>query len=240
MLEAKSTTVRTEQLMSQAGKLFILTAIITLVFSIAGLFLFLPILDIISSISLLVSILVLGFVLYHLTSSFPPITKEAKKVRILLLVFAILEVLTSIFILIFVQALVAIIGLAALFIRALSFTLLDQIFRRLDDDMGSTMFVAYGWFGVIVVVVLFITVFSTNANLIIAFSIIATLGEVGLLTGMGIKLLLNAKEIAKIDPRQVEAHFSSEHVYCTDCGHLITESDMNFCSKCGSSLKPAK
>lgn len=237
MSEYEFDDVTAEERMRLAGRLFIITGIVTLFLSLIGLFTFLPLLTLISKISLLITIIVLGFALYNLTLKYSIITQDAKRARLLLLLYAVLELLTSIFVLISVQVLVAITGFVALLLRLVSFTYLDKTFRRLDDNLGSSIYIAYAWYGVFVVLTLIISVFSLNLSAIIATGIISIVGEIALIIGVGIKTHTNANDLTYIDPVEISNRFPADEMYCTVCGHLILETDMNFCPKCGESLK---
>ena len=236
MNEDKSATVTPEERMHTAGILFIVTGVITFFLSMIGLLSFVPVLSLISKISLLVTIIVLGFALYSLTGKYPTVNQDAKRTRLLLLVFAVLELVAFIFVLVSVQILVAITGLASLLLRIVGFVYLDKTFRRLDDNLGSSILVVYAWYGVFVVLALIISVFSLNLNLILATSIISIIGEIALLIGVGIKIYVNAKEMTYIDPVQVPNRISPDGNYCTICGHRILETEMNYCSNCGERI----
>lgn len=240
---------------STAGLLFIIVGVLTAIIDCLALFLALDYLDIISAVILAVAIIVLGTAMNNLTTTSYNLTQDAKKTGATLIAYVITDILTAIFVL-FVPILSIITGIIALILRILGFTYLNNTFRKLGQNMDSSMFPLFGWYGVIVVVALIVSAFTASYGLIITIGIIAIVGEILLLIGIGIKLRNNANimlsiqivppmqptyqpmtpPVQPIQPTQTTQTPTGTIRFCPSCGAKIEEDNVKFCANCGTTL----
>ncbi len=257
MNQESSSPYSSVEKMNTAGNLFIISGIITFFFNTLSLFLYLPVLQIISGIVFVVSFVVLILSMDSLTVLVPFVAEDVKKTTKTLIVFLVIEFCTIFFVLATFKVMIVIVGMASLALRVLSFTFLNNTFKRLGQEMESIMFQIYAWFGIIAFIALIVTAFTLNVNLIIAVGLIVLIGGNAITIGVGTKLRFNAQKIAELqttsiaesvgqsDGQQVKVSQTQKpsapsDSYCFNCGAIIKEADMNFCSNCGASLKPAK
>ena len=176
----------------------------------------------------------------------------------ILIAYVIVNVLTTIFDL-FATTVSIISGIIALILGIVGFTKLNNLFKKLGNKMDSALFPLYAWWGIIVVAAIIITAFTLLIPLVLAVGVIAIVGEILILIGIGIKLLNNAKKIGQTgfappvqpayqptyqpisQPQQVQPQQAQPQkqattpAFCPQCGAKL-EPGVKFCANCGASI----
>ena len=245
--------------MRTAAYCFIFAAIATAALDFINLFLFVPYLAIISSVLLGVAIVFLGLSMKKIATLSTGLSRNADTAGGWLITYVVLIVVRSIMsIFPLLDIYVGIVALIALVTKIGGFMKVNKTFNQMSMSpqsrirLDSPIFPFYGWYEVIIVIVLFATAFSWNFTAIFAVSITGMVAGILLLLAIGIKLLSNSryvqeysvsKEMIQLSPIYAPtqpitppvAQPQQQVAFCSHCGAKINPTD-KFCENCGAEI----
>ncbi|MHA1828833.1 MAG: zinc ribbon domain-containing protein [Candidatus Heimdallarchaeaceae archaeon] len=241
-------------LMNKTGIMFIVSGILTIIFSLLDVFV-LSYLGIVSNLILIISIIMLGIVMKKIPESFPLSDPEASTAGTWLFVFIGCKILSIILnyslsansvsgsTIIFIFTLIVLIA------KITGFTKVNSTFKKFNSEMESSLFPFFGWYDLVSLIALIISAFSLNVTVIIIVAVAIVIGQVALLIGIGIKLRNNSMKLLSlpmisVSPGQpiykplepIPEKTISDNVPLYD-DKMQTISGVKYCTNCGAAIE---
>ncbi|MHA2255232.1 MAG: zinc ribbon domain-containing protein [Candidatus Heimdallarchaeaceae archaeon] len=237
------------KLMKIAGFLFLAVAAINAALEIISEVLEFFALSIVSSILIGLAVVLLGLSARRLAQISPGVARSADSAGGWLIGYIVFNILAAIFLFFPLMDIVyLIVGILSIIARIIGFNQINKVFKTLSRPnyrMDSGIFPLYGWYGVLAVVALFISVFTFNPLVILIVAITVIVGEILLLFAIGYKLIGNSSRIQKriteppttaevLTPDQIRAQVKA---FAAD--EKVQEEKQKFCSNCGANIETA-
>ncbi len=215
------------RLMRMAGFSFLGLAIIFVVLEIIVVFFGeLSYLSIITSLLLSLSVVILVLSLRKVALQTPSIRRNVIIASSWLIGYIFLTIISeTFFVFLILQVAAFVIGLISMLVRIISFTQLNNTFKRLSKigyNLDSQIFLLYGWFAVLSTVALIVSVYTLNLTVIIAVVITTVVGEISLLFAVGYKLIQNSNAIKDIF-EGVQKRFLDDRPELEDHENIVVE-----------------
>lgn len=243
-----------------AGILFVLAAIVILIGNFIPNLVAILIFIILGLILILISIVFIVFVLTKMLELKPDASTPINTARFGLVFYMILMLVINI-VVFFVYPGVATIVLAVIqaIAQLVGFIALNMAFKSFSellapsDKIDSPVFIIYGIYGVLELIMAIIAALVGSWGAIIAVAWIDLILSTIVMLGVGIVLILNAEKLLKsvkgaviapttVSPDVPNAKYKTtpeepeESIFCSHCGNKLSVSDA-FCPKCGAKMK---
>ncbi len=232
---------------------FIIAAVADAILELVGFFYFILYINIISSVMLGIAIVFLGLSMKKIALKSPGLARNADTAGGWLITYVVLLILSSVMTnFAAVELYAGIVALIALVAKISGFMRVNRTFKQMSlspqsrTKLDSPIFPLYGWYDLIMVIIIFASAFSWSLTVIMGVVIAAIVGQIILLVTMGIKLSTNATIIDKISvqPEVVQpigvytpaqAAKTDQVAFCSHCGANINRED-KFCENCGAAI----